>query len=399
MTEEAPKAPAAEAAGVPADDDFDMFSDSPSQVLQAQRLQQLQQDGGGGGQQAGGRAVDNFQDHEGYYLFRAGDLLGAAGRYQVYAMQGKGVFSTVLRVRDLQAEGRDLVVKVMRNNDTMRRAGEKELEFLRALAERDPEGRRHCVRMFESFDHQGHMCVVFEPLHMNLREVLRKFGGIGLHISAVQSYTRQLLTALALLKACRIVHGDIKPDNILVNEAMNVVKLCDFGSAGWVEKCEITPYLVSRFYRPPEVIIGAPYDFQVDVWSLGCVLYELFTGKILFRGQVNNNILQGMMELKGQMSKRMIRRGMVHAQHFDENGAFLSRRVDPLTQQLLIKPVVYDKPVRSVLDLLMQSAEGSTAEDRRKIGQLADLLEKMFMLDPAHRITVERALKHPFLTP
>lgn len=89
---------------------------------------------------------------------------------------------------------------------------------------------------------------------MNLREVLKKYGkDVGLSIKAVRAYTQQLMLALRHLKKCNILHGDIKPDNILVNDTRLFLKLCDFGSASYATDCEITPYLVSRFYRAPEI--------------------------------------------------------------------------------------------------------------------------------------------------
>ena len=134
------------------------------------------------------------------------------------------------------------------------KSGLKELEFLRKLNEADPEDKFHCLRLLSNFYHKQHLCLVFEPLSMNLREVLKKYGkNVGLHITAVRSYTRQLFRALRLLKKCQILHADIKPDNILVNESKLVLKLCDFGSATDASDCEITEYLVSRFYRAPEI--------------------------------------------------------------------------------------------------------------------------------------------------
>ena len=92
--------------------------------------------------------------------------------------------------------------------------------------------------------------LAFEHLSMNLREVLKKYGKhVGINIVAVRSYATQLLFALKLMKKCNIIHADIKPDNILVSESKSLLKLCDFGSASLVNENEITPYLVSRFYR------------------------------------------------------------------------------------------------------------------------------------------------------
>jgi serine/threonine-protein kinase PRP4 len=91
-------------------------------------------------------------------------------------------------------------------------------------------------------------------LSMNLREIVKRFGkDVGLNIRAVRAYAHQLFLALGLLRKCNIMHADIKPDNILVNEAKTLIKLCDLGSASDASENDITPYLVSRFYRAPEI--------------------------------------------------------------------------------------------------------------------------------------------------
>jgi serine/threonine-protein kinase PRP4 len=88
----------------------------------------------------------------------------------------------------------------------------------------------------------------------------------------------QLLMALYHLSNCGVLHADIKPDNILVNASHNSVKLCDFGSAMFAGDNEITPYLVSRFYRPPEVILGLPYGGSPPPrQAVPCALYDART--------------------------------------------------------------------------------------------------------------------------
>lgn len=172
---------------------------------------------------------------------------------------------------------------------------------------------------------------------MNLREVLKKYGkNVGLHIKAVRSYTQQLLLALKLLKKSGILHADIKPDNILVNDNNLVLKLCDFGSASAVADNDITPYLVSRFYRAPEIILGLSYDYGIDMWSAGCTIYELYTGKILFSGKSNNQMLKFFMDLKGKIPNKIIRKGQFKDQHFDQNCNFLSHEIDKITERVRI---------------------------------------------------------------
>ncbi|XP_055619463.1 serine/threonine-protein kinase PRP4 homolog isoform X2 [Toxorhynchites rutilus septentrionalis] len=218
--------------------------------------------------------TDNWDDAEGYYRVRIGEILD--NRYVVANYTGQGVFSTVVRAKD-QARGNALVaVKIIRNNEIMHKTGLRELETLKKLNDTDPEDRYHCLRLYRHFFHKQHLCMVLEPLAMNLREVLKKYGkNVGLHIKAVRSYTQQLLLALKLLKKSGILHADIKPDNILVNDNNLVLKLCDFGSASSVTDNDITPYLVSRFYRAPEIILGLSYDYGIDMWSAGCTIYEL----------------------------------------------------------------------------------------------------------------------------
>jgi serine/threonine-protein kinase PRP4 len=167
---------------------------------------------------------------------------------------------------------------------------------------------------------------------MDLRQVIKKFGKEnGLNIKAVRVYAQQLLQALALLKKVNLIHSDIKPDNILVTENKNILKLCDLGSASDASENEITPYLVSRFYRAPEVILGLPYDFGIDMWSVGCTLYELYTGKILFPGRSNNQMLRFMMELKGKFPHKVLKRGQFADQHFDDKLDFVQRDVDKIS--------------------------------------------------------------------
>nr|GMD24474.1 serine/threonine-protein kinase prpf4B-like [Ipomoea batatas] len=147
---------------------------------------------------------------------------------------------------------------MIRNNDTMYKAGMEELVILKKLVGADPEDRRHCV--------------------------LKKFGrNIGLKLTAVRTYAKQLFISLKHLKNCGVLHSDIKPDNMLVNEANNVLKLCDFGNAMFAGKNEITPYLVSRFYRAPEISKYFPSHcsfFLLQFWACPMTI-QLICGQLV----------------------------------------------------------------------------------------------------------------------
>jgi serine/threonine-protein kinase PRP4 len=338
---------------------------------------------------------DNWDDAEGYYSYRFGELLDA--RYEVIAAHGKGVFSTVVRARDLKAGSNgpeEVAIKIIRNNETMYKAGIDESAILKKLVGADPEDKRHCVRFLSSFKYRNHLCLVFESLHMNLREVLKKFGrNIGLKLTAVRAYAKQLFIALKHLRNCGVLHCDIKPDNMLVNDAKNVLKLCDFGNAMFAGKNEITPYLVSRFYRAPEIILGLPYDHPMDIWSVGCCLFELYSGKVLFPGPSNNDMLRLHMELKGPFPKKMLRKGAFVEQHFDQDLNFLATEEDPVTKKIIKRLVLNIKP-KDMGSIILSSP----GEDPKMLINFKDLMEKIFVLDPDRRITVSQALSHPFIT-
>jgi serine/threonine-protein kinase PRP4 len=103
----------------------------------------------------------------------------------------------------------------------------KEIEILQKINEADPEDKKHMIRLERHFEHKGHLCMVFENLSINLREVLKKFGrDVGINIRAVRVYAQQMFLGLSLMKKCNILHADLKPDNILVGTPHPFPKVC-----------------------------------------------------------------------------------------------------------------------------------------------------------------------------
>ncbi|CAN0328684.1 unnamed protein product [Pylaiella littoralis] len=144
----------------------------------------------------------------------------------------------------------------------MGKAGHEEVALLKELAEHNPSNKKHCIRLLCSLEHKQLVVMVFESMQTSLRESLTNFGQkTGINIHAVQKYGKQLM---AMLKhtTSNLVHDDIKPDNILVDQVPGSLKVPDFRSAFRKSDPDNdpTPYLVSRRYRAPEIVTGVDYD-------------------------------------------------------------------------------------------------------------------------------------------
>lgn len=381
-----------------ADDDGDMFADDSTEATKENKVsddiakaipipQAKTLDIG---------MLDNWDDSEGYYKIILGELLN--GRYHVQSNLGKGMFSGVVRAED-KTTNKLVAIKLIRNNETMRKAGMKEIEILLKLNEADPEDKKHMIRLVRHFEHKGHLCMVFENLSINLREVLKKFGrDVGINLKAVRAYAQQMFLGLSLMRKCNVLHADLKPDNILVNDTRNMLKICDLGSASDASDNEITPYLVSRFYRAPEIILGMPYDFSIDIWSVGCTLYELYTGKILFTGRTNNQMLRSIMDCRGKFTTKMLKRAQFAYIHFDEMANFRSVEQDKITGKDTVKTLAFKHPTRDLRTRLLSASSGLNDVETKELNLFADLLDRCLALNPEKRCTPQEALKHPFIS-
>ncbi|KAH8732586.1 kinase-like domain-containing protein [Phaeosphaeriaceae sp. PMI808] len=355
------------------------------------------------------KMLDNWDDPEGYYKLISNELVNN-GRYRMIRNLGRGVFANVAQAEDTAAKigvanHKLVAIKMIRKNELMRRASQKEMEFLRKVNEADPQGCKHIVRLLGSFDHKGHLCIVFEHMSKNLRDLLKEeTNGHGLALSAVRVYARQMFQGLQHLVNCQVIHLDLKPDNVLVSTDKKTIKLADFGTA--VDKRDIierTEYLVSRFYRAPEIILGMDISYPVDMWAIGCTVYELWTGKILFTGRSNNQMVKAFMDCLGWPSEKLLRKGLANniLTHFEFGSAlkFISREVDKQDQHVVRKIEQQKKVNRDIKSRVHEAARGIATTDSPRVAELnelTDLLNSCLHMNVEKRITPKEALNHTF---
>jgi serine/threonine-protein kinase PRP4 len=245
--------------------------------------------------------------------------------------------------------------------------------------------------------------MIFELLKCDLRSALSHYGlGKGLPLQTVQQYSKQIFLALRFLRKVKVIHGDVKPDNILMSLSKLEVKLCDFGSAMNVSETVATAYAQPRYYRSPEIMIGLPYDTQVDLWSAGVTLFELATGKILFTGKSNNAMIRQILEVSGKFSERMLKKGTCTSKHFNKDADFLLKDPDSITGEPEVLPAKrFFKAPRSVLSMMdktLQDPPPNSAREtqERLMPRAADLITKCTRPDPEDRFMPEHAVLHAF---
>lgn len=354
------------------------------------------------------KMLDNWDDPEGYYKLISNELVDG-GRYRMIKGLGRGVFANVAQAEEINTDNGDtnsriVAIKMIRRNDLMRRASQKEMDFLRKVNEADPQDKRHIIRLLGSFDHKGHLCIVFEHMSKNLRDLLKEeTNGHGLTLPAVRIYARQMFLGLQHLQNCQVIHLDLKPDNVLVSADKKTIKLADFGTA--VDKRDVierTEYLVSRFYRAPEIILGMDVGYPVDMWAVGCTVYELWTGKILFTGRSNNQMIKSFMDCLGWPSEKLLKKGLVNniLENFELGPPlkFISREVDQYNK-LSVRKIEQQKRISRDMKTRVHDAArniSSGGPTVSELNDLADLLSASLHMNVEKRISPKEALAHKF---
>ncbi|KAG5843751.1 hypothetical protein ANANG_G00154230 [Anguilla anguilla] len=193
--------------------------------------------------------------------------------YHVLEMIGEGSFGRVYKGRKKfsgQVVALKFIPKVGRSEKELRSL-KREIDIMRGL--RHP----NIVLLLDSFETEREVVVVTEYAEGELFQILEDDG--NLPETQVREIAYQLVSALYYLHSHRILHRDMKPQNILLGKG-GVVKLCDFGFARAmsVSTLVLTSIKGTPLYMSPELVEEKPYDHTADLWSLGCILYELHTG-------------------------------------------------------------------------------------------------------------------------
>lgn len=236
----------------------------------------------------------------------------------------------------------------------------REIALLRELK------HQNIVQLMDIVHHEAKLYLVFEFLDLDLKKYMDHAGGDGLKKPQVRSYLRQIMDGIHFCHCRRVLHRDLKPQNLLIDRT-GLIKLADFGLAR-AFGVPLRPYtheVVTLWYRAPEILLGGRhYSTAVDMWSVGCIFAEMSEGHALFPGDSEIDELFRIFRTLGTPTQETWPN--VH-EYPDYKPTF---------------PMWHTQPLANAVPNLDE--EG------------VDLLAKLLEYHPARRISAKAALRHPY---
>lgn len=349
--------------------------------------------------------TNNSNDGD-YQLVQNEVLYSMTNSYEVLEYLGRGTFGQVVKCWK-KGTNEVVAIKILKNHPSYARQGQIEVSILSRLGQENAD-QFNLVRAYEVFTHKNHTCLVFEMLEQNLYDYLKQQKFAPLPLKCIRPIIQQVCVALSKLKELGLIHADTKPENIMLLDPRRQpfkVKLIDFGSASPVEKAIQSTYLQSRYYRAIEILLGLPFNESIDMWSLGCVMAELFLGWPLYPGSSEYDQIRYISQTQGLPSQNILDQGQKTSRFFQYvNYQWKLKTPEQYERETGIKSKEARKFIFKNIDdiqhIHLKQDLPTNQLQAEKIDRIffVDLLKKMIHLDQTLRITPNQALNHPFIT-
>jgi cyclin-dependent kinase len=287
-----------------------------------------------------------------------------ADRYQIISKLGEGAYGNVYLAEDLKNKNMKVAVKQLKSSSVEEGVPISSLREISLLKELS---HVNIVKLMDVVHLQNNIVLVFEYVETDLKMMLKKNKNKGLEPKLYKSFLYQLLKGIQHIHRMKILHRDIKSENLLISKD-NKLKITDFGLArgyGLPIK-NFRNDVVSLWYRAPDILLGnESYERSVDMWSIGCIFAEMVLGTILFKGFSEKEQVRKIFEILGTPTEKTYPMYMGYSEWKKDTWE-----------------VYYPQDLKKFLPTL--SDDG------------IDLLKKLLELDPEKRILAADALQHPF---
>uniref|UniRef100_A0A4W3JNX0 non-specific serine/threonine protein kinase n=1 Tax=Callorhinchus milii TaxID=7868 RepID=A0A4W3JNX0_CALMI len=345
-----------------------------------------------------------------YHLMQHEVLCSMKSTYEVLDFLGRGTFGQVVKCWK-RGTNEIVAIKILKNHPSYARQGQIEVSILARLSSENAD-EFNFVRAYECFQHRNHTCLVFEMLEQNLYDFLKQNKFSPLPLKVIRPILQQVATALNKLKSLGLIHADLKPENIMLVDPIRQpyrVKVIDFGSASHVSKAVCSTYLQSRYYRAPEIILGLPFCEAIDMWSLGCVIAELFLGWPLYPGALEYDQIRYISQTQGLPGDHLLNVGTKTSRFFSREmdtaySGWRMKTPDEHEAETGMKSKEARKYIFGSLDdiahvnMVMDLEGGDLLAEKADRREFVSLLKKMLLIDAEKRITPAETMNHPFVT-
>ncbi|KAK7870214.1 hypothetical protein R5R35_003486 [Gryllus longicercus] len=260
-------------------------------------------------------------------------------------------------------------------NVTHAKRAYREFKLMKLVNHKNIIGLLNAFTPQKSLEEFQDVYLVMELMDANLCQVIQ----MDLDHERMSYLLYQMLCGIKHLHSAGIIHRDLKPSNIVVKSDCTL-KILDFGLARTAGTTfMMTPYVVTRYYRAPEVILGMGYKENVDIWSVGCIMGEMIRGGVLFPGTDHIDQWNKIIEQLGTPSQDFMKRLQPTVRNYVENRP----RYPGYSFDRLFPDVLFPSD--------------SSEHNKLKASQARDLLSGMLVIDPEKRISVDEALLHPYI--
>uniref|UniRef100_A0A8C5H1M9 Stress-activated protein kinase JNK n=1 Tax=Gouania willdenowi TaxID=441366 RepID=A0A8C5H1M9_GOUWI len=318
----------------------------------------------------------NKREKEFYSLDVGDSTFTVLKRYQNLRPIGSGAQGIVCSAIDQTLERNVAIKKLSRpfQNQTHAKRAFRELVLMKCVNHKNIIGLLNVFTPQKSLEDFQDVYLVMELMDANLCQVIQ----MELDHERLSYLLYQMLCGIKHLHAAGIIHRDLKPSNIVVKSDCTL-KILDFGLARTAATgLLMTPYVVTRYYRAPEVILGMGYQANVDIWSVGCILAEMVRHKILFPGRDYIDQWNKVIEQLGTPSQDFLMKLNQSVRTYVENRP----RYAGYSFEKLFPDVLFP---------------ADSDHNKLKASQARDLLSKMLVIDASKRISVDEALQHPYI--